>query len=231
MNYSIIIPIYKEKKNLFKLIFSLNNHLKKIKVNYEILFIDDNSNDGSFELFKKNKKKYMKFIVRKEFPKDLSKSVVYGFKKAKFDNLIVMDGDLQHKPSDLLKLIKIFNLGKYDLVIGVRNLINFKKSNLSIIRFFASKLLIMITNFLFKYNLKDPMSGFFIIKKNIIKKNYKKLYSKGYKILLDIILSCPKNIKIFEMNINFDHRKKGNSKMNFRILYQLILFILIKKIT
>ena len=107
MNYSIIIPIYKEKKNLLKLIFSLNNHLKKIKVNYEILFIDDNSNDGSFELFKKNKKKNMKFIVRKEFPKDLSKSVVYGFKKAKFDNLIVMDGDLQHKPSDLLKLIKI----------------------------------------------------------------------------------------------------------------------------
>ena len=39
--------------------------------------------------------------------------------KAKFDNLIVMDGDLQHKPSDLLKLIKIFNLGKHDLVIGV----------------------------------------------------------------------------------------------------------------
>ena len=58
MNYSIIIPIYKKKKNLLKLIFNLNNHLKKIKVNYEILFIDDNSNDGSFELFKKNKEKY-----------------------------------------------------------------------------------------------------------------------------------------------------------------------------
>lgn len=230
MNYSIIIPLYREKKNLIKLIFSLNKYLKSLKIKYEVLFIDDDSRDGSLELFEKNKKKNMKFLIRKKQPKDLSKSVIYGFKQAKFNNYIVMDGDLQHKPSDLVKLIKIFNKKKYDVIIGVRNLSNFKNSNLSFVRYFASRILILITNFLFKHKLKDPMSGFFIIKKKIVIKCYNKLFVKGYKVLLDIILNYPKKMKICETYINFDHRKKGNSKMNLKILYQLIIFIIIKKI-
>ena len=230
MNYSIIIPIFKEKKNLLKLMYRLNKNLKSMKLKYEVIFIDDNSQDGSFELFKKNKKKNMKFYIRKENPKDLSKSVLYGFKKARFNNLVVMDGDLQHKPNDLIKLIHHFKNNKNDLVIGVRNLTNLKNSKLSFPRFFASKILILITNFLFNIKLKDPMSGFFIVKKRIIQKSYKFLFLKGYKILLDIILSFPKKLKIDEIEIDFDHRKKGHSKMNSKILYQLLLFIFIKKL-
>ena len=56
MNYSIIIPIFKEKKNLLKLMYRLNKNLKSMKLKYEVIFIDDNSQDGSFELFKKIKK-------------------------------------------------------------------------------------------------------------------------------------------------------------------------------
>ena len=130
MNYSIIIPIFKEKKNLLKLMYRLNKNLKSMKLKYEVIFIDDNSQDGSFELFKKIKKN-MKFYIRKENPKDLSKSVLYGFKKARFNNLVVMDGDLQHKPNDLIKLIHHFKNNKNDLVIGVRNLTNLKNSKLS----------------------------------------------------------------------------------------------------
>ena len=74
------------------------------------------------------------------------------------------------------------------------------------------------------------MSGFFIVKKRIIQKSYKFLFLKGYKILLDIILSFPKKLKIDEIEIDFDHRKKGHSKMNSKILYQLLLFIFIKKL-
>ena len=127
MNFSIIIPIYKEKKNLSKLIYSLTKALKTLRNNYEIIFVDDDSRDGSINVFKDNKNKKTKFFVRTEKPRDLSRSVVYGFKKSKYENLIVMDGDLQHHPSDLKRLIKKFKKNESDILIGSRNMLNNNK--------------------------------------------------------------------------------------------------------
>ena len=160
--------------------------MKNQKINYEIIFIDDESNDGSYEVYNKNKTGKTRFIIRKEKPRDLSKSVVYGFKKSKYDNLIVMDGDLQHHPLDLKSMIRQFKKNDCDILIGSRNMINYKKVNLSPLRFYVSKLLNLMTNFLFGLSLKDPMSGFFFIRNNILKISEKKLLLIGYKILLDI---------------------------------------------
>ena len=226
MKYSIIIPIYKEKKNLKKLIKYLSSSFKNIKNRNEIIFVDDDSNDGSIDEFKKNKNKNMRFYIRKRKPRDLSKSVIFGFKKARYENFAVMDGDLQHSPKDLLRLIKEFEKQKFDIVIGSRNLLNNDKLKLNILRFYMSKFLNFITNFLFRLKLKDPMSGFFIIKWNIFRKCEKKLFLLGYKVLLDIILSSSRKIKIKEIYINFKSRNKGFSKMRLKIISQLAFFLL-----
>ena len=228
MNFSIIIPIYKEKKNLIKLLSSLTKVLNNQINKYEIIFVDDDSRDGSIEVFKKLKNKKIKFLIRKEKPRDLSKSVVYGFSKSKYENLIVMDGDLQHHPSDLKKMMYAFQKNNCDILVGSRNMINNERVNLGVLRFYVSKSLNSITNFLFSLNLKDPMSGFFIIKKKIFKKSKKKLFLLGYKILLDIILSTSNKIIIKEMFINFKNRDKGFSKMRLKIIAQLVYFLLYK---
>ena len=228
MNFSIIIPIYKEKKNLSKLIYSLTKALKTLRNNYEIIFVDDDSRDGSINVFKDNKNKKTKFFVRTEKPRDLSRSVVYGFKKSKYENLIVMDGDLQHHPSDLKRLIKKFKKNESDILIGSRNMLNNNKVNLGLLRFYVSKFLNFITNFLFGLSLKDPMSGFFIIKKKIFMKCEKKLFLLGYKILLDIVLSSSKKVRIDEIFINFKSRDKGFSKMRLKIISQLVFFLIYK---
>ena len=72
------------------------------------------------------------------------------------------------------------------------------------------------------------MSGFFLIKKNVYKKVKNKLVLLGYKILIDIILSCNKKITIEEIKINFNVRDKGFSKMRLKILIQLVFFIILK---
>ena len=228
MKFSIIIPIYKEKKNLSKLILSLKKALVKHKKKYEVIFVDDDSNDGSNKIFENNKNKNIRFLIRKDKPRDLSKSVVYGFKRSRYKNLIVMDGDLQHRPSDLTKLIKKFKTTNCDIVIGSRNMKSYKKVNLSPLRFYVSKLLNLVTNFLFGLYLKDPMSGFFMLKKSIFKKIEKKLFLLGYKILLDIVISSSKKIKIKEIYINFKSREKGFSKMRIKILWQLSFFLFYK---
>lgn len=230
MKFSIIIPIYNEARNIQQTIKRLSNILNKKKIVYEILFIDDDSKDNSIEIFKKFKTKKTKLIIRKEKPRDLSRSVSFGFNKAKYKNLAVMDGDLQHTPKDLINMIKQYNTNKYEIVIGSRNMINHKKVNLNPLRFYISNLLNMITNFLFGLKLKDPMSGFFIIKKKVYVGARKNLFLKGYKILLDIILSSRTIPKIKEIFINFKVRDKGFSKMRPKILFQLIIFLLVKYI-
>ena len=228
MKYSIVIPVYKEEKNISKLINILNYTLKNARKKYEIIFIDDDSNDNSKKIFNKYKSKNNRFYIRKKKPRDLSKSVIYGFEKAKFNNLVVMDGDLQHRPKDLLKLMRIYEKKNDDIVFGSRKLINHKEANLNPLRFYASKLLNFFTNFIFRLKFKDPMSGFFIIKKKVYIKCNNKLFLVGYKILLDIIISSSKNIKIEEVFISFKSREKGFSKMRFKILLQLFSFLLFK---
>ena len=223
---SIIIPVLNECNNLIKLTKLIKSKLK-LK-NYEVIFVDDDSNDGSVKVLKEIKKKYNKFtfILRKEKPRDLSKSCFLGFSKSKFDNILVMDGDLQHDPKDINKLIKAYKKHNSEIVIGSRNLFNLKNKSLGFVRLFASKLLILIVRLLLGNRTTDPMSGFFLFKKDLLKK--KKFQRIGYKILLDLIYPINYNIKIIDVNINFKTRNKGYSKMNLKVLVILIYVIVIK---
>ena len=224
--YSIIIPTFNEKKNIPILINKIKKFLKK--KNYEIIVVDDNSNDGSITVFHDIKKKYKKFYfyIRKAKKRDLSKSIILGVQKSKFNKLIIMDGDLQHNPKYLPILIKKFNTEKQDVLVAVRN---FKKrSGLSFVRFFMSLSLINLINLIFEKKTTDPMSGFFVIKKKLFFLNKKKLYGKGFKILFDLVYNNH-NIIVADYLIKFDLRRNNKSKMNLKVIYHLIISI-IKKI-
>ena len=176
----------------------------------------------------KKKEKNFFFHIRKKKTRDLSKSVLFGVKKSKYSNLVIMDGDLQHNPKYLPILCEIFLKKKLDVLIAVRDFS--KRSGLSFIRFFLSLLLILLINFIFKKKTSDPMSGFFVIKKKIFIENEKNLFLKGFKILFDVIYSTKKNLRIQDYKIKFISRKNNKSKMSLKILLHIILIIFQKKI-
>ena len=210
---SIIIPIYNEEKNIKKLWVKIKRNIKIKK--FEIIYVDDSSNDNTFNILKEisKKDKKVKFIIRKKFPRDLSQSCILGFKKSKYKNILVMDGDLQHDPKFIPKLINKYNSSTGDIIVGCRN-------------FFQKKVfLIFLINVFLGYRTSDPMSGFFLFKKKILKKTKKKFFKKGYKILADLIYSNKENIEINDIQINFKKRIHGVSKINFRVLFLLIIFI------
>ena len=223
--FTIVIPVYNEANNLGILIPKIYKELINLK--FELIIVDDSSNDGTSKVLKKFKKKNFKHIIRKK-ERDLSRSCIEVFKKARFKSIIVMDGDLQHKPSDIKKILYEFFRSNPDFVIGTRDLFKKKKHNLNFLRLFASRILILLVNFLLGRKTSDPMSGFFMFKKKVFTKSQKKLIKKGYKILLDLIYIKNQKVKIIDVNINFDSRIKGKSKMSLKILIDLISMILKK---
>lgn len=224
MKYSIIIPVYNEGTNILKLSRLIKKNLKN-KI-YEVIFVDDNSNDGSKDESKKIKFKNFKYFIRKK-KKDLSESCIDGIRLSKFNNIVIMDGDLQHQPSCLFKMMNEYEKKKPNILVGTRNFKNLK--GLHFMRKFMSLFLIFLINNFLKKKTNDPMSGFFIIQKRLFYRIENRLYKKGFKILTDIIYSSNK-INIIDLSINFQKRKKNKSKMSLKILFHILILILSKKI-
>ena len=221
---SIIIPVYNESKNIEKLWIKIKKNVK-LK-NLEIIYVDDNSQDNSKKILKKINKKdrRVKFFIRKNKIKDLSKSCILGFNNCKYKNIIVMDGDLQHDPRYIPNLINKYNSSSSDIVVGCRDFFTKKNKGLNFLRTSASIILIFIINTMLGKKTSDPMSGFFLFKKKLYMQSKKKFYKKGYKILADIIYNN-KNIKISDVKINFKERIYGKSKINIKVLLYLMIFI------
>ena len=220
---SIVIPALNEEKNIKPLTKQIIKSLKNIK--FEIIFVDDSSVDKSKSVLLTLSKKYKFFnpLLRKK-NRDLTQSCFDGIEKSKYSNILIMDADLQHNPKYIPMMLKVFNNNK-DIVVGARKLTSGKNKGLSEFRRFASVILI----FLFKiFNIKtsDPMSGFFIFKKKLYKKNKKYYFGKGFKILADILINSRDKLETTDVYIDFNRRYESESKMSFKILLILIQFYL-----
>ena len=222
ISFSLILPVLNEEKNINKLIFLLKKYLSGYS--YELIFVDDNSSDRTASIINNYTKKNIKYFLRLEEP-DLTQACIFGISKSKYNNIIIMDSDLQHNPKYLPRMISLFSIKNYDFLIGTRNF-SFDGS-LVLYRFILSKLLIYIFNFFLRPSLHDPMSGFFIFKKKIYKKNKNLMFGKGFKILSDLIYN-KKKYDIGEFVIQFNSRKKNKSKMSLSVLSNVIKLLIFK---
>lgn len=118
---SLVVPSYNEEDNILSFYEQVSNEVSKVEYNYEIIFIDDGSKDGTYNTLKKlsNEKENVKFIsFTRNFGKEAA--ILAGLTHSSGDAVILMDADLQHPPSLLDKLIKGYEEG-YDQVIAKRN--------------------------------------------------------------------------------------------------------------
>ena len=136
-----------------------------------------------------------------------------------------MDSDLQHHPKYLPQIINLYFKKKLDFVVAVRNFN--EELGISAIRRFASIFLSHIFNRFLGYRVSDPMSGFFMFRKSIYYKSRKFLFGKGWKILADLIYNKEKYL-IAELRIKFFRRLENKSKMNLKVLTNIIKLFLFK---
>jgi dolichol-phosphate mannosyltransferase len=214
---SIIVPTYKEAKNIPVLVRQIDKILSAENINYEVIIVDDDSRDGIDAAVQKLKKRYHVQLNIRTGERGLSSAVIKGYTIARGDIFAVMDADLSHPPSKLPEIIKPIIECESEFVIGSRfveggtvNHFNwFRLLNAWISRTLARPLT----------SVKDPMSGFFAFPRKLIR-DISRLNPLGFKIGLELMVkTAPKNI--VEIPIHFKERLYGESKLSLKeqILY------------
>ena len=202
---TIVIPVLNEDESLPELIARIQEAFNKLKKKYEILFIDDGSNDGSLKLLQKYAKDNSNINVV-SFRRNLGKStaLTVGFKKAKGNFVLTMDADLQDDPDNIAKLIEAQKDGDYDLVSGWRK--NRKDSLLKIVnsRFFNNFIIPM----LFGLKFNDMNSGLKLYKRDLAKEI--KIYGGMHRFIP--ILASEMGFTVKEVPTHHNPRKFGHSK-------------------
>lgn len=212
---TIIIPTKNEEKIIQHLIEEIK---RKVKINYQLVFVDD-STDNTREQIKKFCKKYnLKFKLVRGKNEGLANAILLGLNNTKTNLVCVLDADLQHPPEKINDMYFFLNKN-YSLVIGSR-FVRGAKINFSFYRRIISKFSIILVHlFLPKTRkIKDPTSGFFAIKKPV---KIPKFKNKGFKVLIDLIQENDfKNVK--ELPIYFKKRKIGKSKLGIKEAYYFL---------
>ncbi|MBA3750651.1 MAG: polyprenol monophosphomannose synthase [Nitrosopumilus sp.] len=167
---------------------------------------------------------FIKIIIRKE-KTGLISAIHDGIKSSISKYIIVMDADFSHSPSYLNILLQEIRTSKIDIVIASRYIKDGKILGWTKKRVFYSKTATFISKSLFRLNnITDPMSGFFIIKREII--HNMKFNTSGYKILLEILVKS-KNIKSKEIPYTFINRKNGSSKLSSKVMIDFFKALII----
>jgi len=225
---SIVVPTYNEKDNILKILEKLNLALNSIT--HEIIFVDDNSPDGTSAVIKdciKNSSKIR--LIHRIGRKGLAGAVIEGVFAANADLVAVMDCDLQHDESKLLDMINLFSKNNsLDIVIGSRftETGGISEEAFSKMRELGSKATTLIIKKVLNIDSTDPLSGFFMVKKESFLKSSESLQTQGFKVLADFLATSRNNIKIKEIGYKFKNRTAGQSKMGLLTALELVGLVL-----
>jgi dolichol-phosphate mannosyltransferase len=213
---SIIIPTYNESRNIIQILKSIGENLPR-NVIAEAIVVDDNSPDSTGRIvdeYLKNVKKiagYTMDIIHRTSKNGLSSAILSGIQRAKGDTIVVMDSDFSHPPQIIPKMIESLKKYQCDLVIASRYISGGKINGWTVKRKIMSKVATLIAKKGLGVKTKDPMSGFFAFKKNILKGiNFDAI---GYKILLEILVK-KSEIAVKEIPYTFENRTFGSSKLD-----------------
>lgn len=206
MDLSIVIPVYNEEENIQPLYSKIKNVLKNKTYSYEIIFINDGSKDFTLRNLEKIQKKDFNLrVLSLPENKGLSKALEFGFSKVKGEIVISLDGDMQHDPRDITKLIGKLQEG-YDTVCGWR----YKRKDPLFIKKIPSDLFNTLLRLVFNLPIHDSSCTLRAYKQGVIKNIHLK---EGMHRFIPLML-FKKGYNITEVRINHLPRIHGKAKYN-----------------
>jgi len=203
---SIVIPLYNERENLVDLEETLQEHLGKLSQSYEIIFVDDGSQDGSAAVIQSLKCLNPQIrLIRFQSNAGQTAAFDAGFKAARGEVVVTMDADLQNSPADIPLLLE--KIGEYDMVCGWRH-----RRNDPWIKRVSSKIANAVRNRLSEENIADTGCSLKAFRRECLRDL--KLFNGMHRFFPTLVKL--RGFKVTEAKVNHYPRRHGVSKYNIR---------------
>jgi len=224
---TIIIPTYNERDNIQAMVTCLEDALQGIS--WEVIFVDDDSPDGTAELARSLAQADRRIrCLQRIKRKGLSSACIEGILASSAPYIAVMDADLQHDERILPRMLSSLKNQPLDIVIGSRYIHGGSTGNLSPSRVWISRAATSLSRVVLNQSISDPMSGFFMLRRSFFEKVMHKLSGRGFKILLDILVSAASDVRFSEQPYSMRSRTHGESKLGAVVIWEYLMLLLYK---
>ena len=224
---SVVVPCYNEVENVEELTRCLAETLQGVP--WEVIFVDDDSPDKTSRkvtdlAFQDPRVRLIHRIGRR----GLSSACVEGMLSSSAPYLAVMDADLQHDETLLPAMLTALRSQQLDIVVGSRYTDGGGIGGWDTKRAAYSRFATRISRYFTRTELTDPMSGFFMIRREALMQRVRRLSGVGFKILLDLFASSSTPMRFLELPYTFKERHAGESKLDNRALLEFGMLLLDK---
>jgi dolichol-phosphate mannosyltransferase len=223
LELTVVVPTFNERDNVAKLVRLLDAALTGVA--WQVIFVDDNSPDGTAHAVKAiaavdHRVECLHRVGRR----GLAGAVIEGAMASAAPFVAVMDGDLQHDESLLPKMLAALRAGEAELVVGSRYVAGpgADASALGATREAGSRFANWLGQKVLQVPLTDPMSGFFMLRRELVEAVAAKLDTAGFKVLFDIVACQDKPPRFLELPYEFRAREAGTSKLDNGVVVQYL---------
>jgi dolichol-phosphate mannosyltransferase len=224
---SVIVPTFNERDNVTTLFRRLEAALAGTA--FEVIFVDDNSPDGTWEVVRALARGDSRVrCIRRIGRRGLSGACIEGILASSAPCAAVIDADLQHDETQLSKMLALLQGGEFDLVVGSRYIEGGSADSFDRQRAGASALATEVAKRVLRVKIADPMSGFFMIRRDRFEQLAPQLSTQGFKILLDIVATAHGKLRVKEVPYTFGSRQHGESKLDSMVALDFLGLVLAK---
>ncbi|MES2097334.1 MAG: glycosyltransferase family 2 protein [Pseudomonadota bacterium] len=223
LDLAIVIPTFNERANVPLLVAKLDAAL--VGLSWEAIFVDDNSPDGTADAARAIGRTDRRVrVIQRIDRRGLSSATIEGMCATAAPLVAVIDGDLQHDETILPGMVAALNGDEaLDLVIGSRFVDGGGTGDWDKDRVAKSALATRLSRQVLKADLSDPMSGFFMIRTDLVRDIVPHLSAIGFKILLDIMTTADRPLRFRELPYVFRLRTEGESKLDHVVAMEFLI--------
>lgn len=221
---SVVVPTLNEEANIEPLVGKLRATLAGL--DWEVIFVDDDSTDGTRAVVTRlSRSDGCVRLIHRIGRRGLSSACVEGAQASTAPYVAVMDADLQHDESLLPQMLGILERAEADIVIGSRYVEGGDIGAWNAGRARLSRLATRFGQLILKSPVADPMSGYFMIRREAFESSVRGLSAVGFKILIDLLASAERPLRVKELPYRFRARLAGESKLDSMVAWEYVLLV------
>ncbi len=220
----VIIPTLNESGNVAPLIARLDQVLAGVA--WEAIFVDDDSTDGTREAIHALARRDPRVRgLHRIGRRGLASACIEGALASSAPYIAVLDADMQHDERLLPEMLCALKSEPLDIVVGSRYVSGGGMGSLSAERVRISGLATKLSRRILRADIADPMSGFFMIRRDAFERAVRNLSGIGFKILMDLFASAPEPLRFKELPYQFRARVYGDSKLDTLVAWEYVMLI------